>query len=172
VGAIAQQRRAGSLRGRCHTSSSPWPPGVGSKRKMRRSQRWDRGAVPPGAPLHSPNQSTVSGFRTSDQPSMANGAMGADQAPLQSPQCAPGRLCDSSHAVKVELGRALTMSQVPAPLSTKCAVHSVHDFSWDVRGFYSPSSPSATINDSDPHAPSVAAPPLPDLLCVARHPIS
>jgi hypothetical protein len=30
------------------------------------------------------------------------------------------------------------MSQVPAPLSTKCAVHSVHASSWDLRGSDSP----------------------------------
>jgi hypothetical protein len=59
------------------------------------------------------------------------------------------------------------MSQVPAPLSTTRAAHSVHASLWDMGGSGFPRGPSAIIDGLDPHAPSVVAPHSPDLLNVA-----
>jgi hypothetical protein len=120
------------------TSSSPWPPRVGSDRKKRRNWRRDRRHHVPRAPLYSPIWYAVSGTRPSDQPSMAKEASGKRPG-------APLILIARLRAVawwqprnKGRVKRALTTSQLPAPLSTKCATHFAHASSWDLRGFDSP----------------------------------
>jgi hypothetical protein len=76
VGEIAQRSKPSSPGGKHRTSSSPWPLGVGTERKKRRSQRRDRRRHVPGASLYSPSRHTKSGSRPFDQPSMAKEASG------------------------------------------------------------------------------------------------
>ena len=65
---------------------------------------------------------------------MAKGASRGWPGASSIPATCPERLCDGGRTVKAEFGRALTMSQVPAPLSTKRAAHSAQILSWDLRG--------------------------------------
>jgi hypothetical protein len=94
--------------------------------------------VPLGTPLYSPSRCTVSGSRPSNQLSTAKGASWDQLGNPSIPTTCLEQLRDSGHAVKAESRRTLITSQVPAPLSTKCAAHSVHIFPRDLRESNSP----------------------------------